>query len=71
VGAGKAGAGVDSVYGFSGGELNLFDEVFVGGLGEAFAFFLVKVDVVYPERGIKGRLGYPYDGRATAVIAYG
>ena len=58
----KAGTGVDSVDGFSRRELNLFDEVFVGGLGETFAFFLVKVDVVYPERGIEGRFSCPYDG---------
>ena len=45
--------------------------VFGGGLGEAFAFVLVEVDVVYPGRGIEGRFGYPYDGRASAVSAYG
>ena len=48
-----------TVDGFSGGELNLFDEVFVCGLGEAFAFFLVEVDVVDPERRIEGGLGCP------------
>ena len=68
---GEASAGAYSVYGFSGGELNLFDEVFVGGLGEAFAFFLVEVDVVYPESGVEGRFGYPGEGRASSVLRYG
>jgi len=64
---GEASTGVDGVDGFSGGELYLFDEVFVGGLGETFAFFLVEVDVVYPERSIEGGFGYPGEGRASAV----
>ena len=38
--------------GFITGELELFDEVFVCGLGEAFAFFGVKVDVVNVERAV-------------------
>jgi hypothetical protein len=41
-----------SSYGFFTGELEGFDEVFVGGLGEAFTFFRVKVDVVYKERAV-------------------
>jgi len=36
-------------YGFITSELNLFDEVLVGDLGEAAAFISVKVDVVNPE----------------------
>lgn len=36
---------------FISGELELFDEVFVGKLSHTTAFFGVKVDVVYPERG--------------------
>ena len=67
---GETSTGVDSVYGFSGRELYLFNEVFVGGLSETFAFFLVKVDVVYPERGIKGGFGGPGDGRASTVLRY-
>ena len=58
---------MDGVNGFSGGELYLFDEVFVGGLGETFAFFLVEVDVVNPERAIEGGFGYPGEGRASVV----
>ena len=46
----------------------MFDEVFVCGLGEAFAFFLVEVDVVDPERGIECGLGCPCEGRARAVF---
>jgi len=49
----------------------LFNEVFVGRLGETFAFFLVEVDVVYPESGVEGRFGYPGEGRASYVLRYG
>jgi len=49
----------------------LFDEVFVCGLGKAFTFFLVEVDVVYPERRIEGGLGCPCEGRSRAIVAYG
>jgi hypothetical protein len=68
---GEASLCSDGVDRFSGRELNLFDEVFVGGLGKAFAFFLVEVDVVYPERSIKSGLGGPCKGRATTVLRYG
>ena len=49
----------------------MFNEVFVGGLGEAFAFFLVEVDVVYPERRIEGRFGGPSKSATSAVEAAG
>lgn len=66
----KASTGVDRVNGFSGRELYLFNEVFVGGLSETFAFFLVKVDVVYPDGGIKSGFGVPGKGGTTTILIY-
>jgi len=57
---------------FVASELKLFDEVFVGELGHATAFFGVEVDVIYPEGGgYKTSVGYAaaYGVVASAVPA--
>lgn len=51
---------------FVSGELELFDEVFVGKLSHTTAFLGVKVDVVYPERG-GYETGVAYTGAYNVV----